>query len=58
MRITALLGLAGLILAMIVTVAPKASVTTNLASAEITGIDILGLTRNAGDLPAQQYAAH
>ena len=58
MRIAALLGLAGLILAMIVTVAPKASVTTNLASTEITGIDILGLTRNARDLPAQQYAAH
>jgi hypothetical protein len=58
MRIAVLLGLAGLVLAMIVTVAPKAAVTTNQASAEITGIDIPGLTRNAGDLPAQQYAAH
>lgn len=58
MRITALLGLAGLILALIVTVAPKAAVTTNQASAETIGIDILGLTRNARDLPAQQYAAY
>ena len=64
MRIAALLGLAGLILAMIVTVAPKAAVTTNQASTEIqtstefNGIDIPGLTRNAKDLPAQQYAAH
>jgi hypothetical protein len=58
MRIAALLGLAGLILALIVTVAPKAAVTTNQASTEITGVDIPGLTRNARDLPAQQYAAH
>ena len=58
MRITALLVLSGLALAMIVTVAPKASVTANDASAEMTGIDILGLTRNAKDLPVQQYAAH
>jgi hypothetical protein len=43
---------------MIVTVAPKAAVTTHQASTEISGIDILGLTRNARDLPAQQYAAH
>ena len=58
MRIAVLLGLAGLILALIVTVAPKAAVTTNQASAATTGIDILALTRNAKDLPAQQYAAH
>ena len=58
MRIAALLGLAGLILAMIVTVAPKAAVTTHQASTVSVGIDILDLTRNAKDLPAQQYAAH
>ena len=58
MRIAALLGLAGLILALIVTVAPKAAGTTPQASTEIVGIDILGLTRNAKDLPAQQFAAH
>jgi hypothetical protein len=58
MRITALLVLAGLILAVIVTVAPRASVITNQASTEIIGIDILGLTKDAKDLPPQQYAAH
>jgi hypothetical protein len=58
MRITALLVLAGVILAVIVTVAPRASVTTNQASTEIIGIDILGLTKNAKELPAQQFAAH
>jgi hypothetical protein len=58
MRITALLVLAGLAVAMIVTVAPKASVTALQASAEMTAVDIPGLTRNAKDLPVQQYAAH
>jgi hypothetical protein len=58
MRITALLVLAGVILAVIVTVAPRASVTTNQASTEIIGIDILGLTKNTKELPAQQFAAH
>ena len=58
MRMAALLVLASLILAVIITVAPKASVTTNHASTEIIGIDVLGLTKNAKDLPAQQFAAH
>jgi len=55
---TSLLVLAGLVLAVIVMVAPKASVTTNHASTEIIGIDIFGLTQNAKDLPVQQFAAH
>jgi hypothetical protein len=55
---TSLLVLAGLVLAVIVMVAPKASVTTNHASTEIIGIDVLGLTKSAKDLPAQQFAAH
>jgi len=58
MRIAALLVLAGVILVAIVTVAPRASVTTNQASTEIIGIDIFGLTQNAKDLPVQQFAAH
>jgi len=55
---TSLLVLAGLVLAVIVMVAPKASVTTNHASTEIIGIDVLGLTKSAKDLPTQQFAAH
>ena len=58
MRMTSLLVLAGLVLAVIVMVAPNASVTTNHASTEIIGIDVLGLTKSAKDLPTQQFAAH
>ena len=57
-KIVGLLGLAAHILTAIFTVAPKATVTMNASSTDIIGIDILGLTTAAKDLPVQQYAAH
>ena len=53
-----LFALAALVLAVIFAVAPKSIMTTNAASTEVYGIDILGLTKNARDLPVEQYAAH
>jgi hypothetical protein len=57
-RILALVALAAVILAVIVSVAPHATIVANEVSGEIYAIDILGLTRDAKDLPVQQYAAH
>jgi hypothetical protein len=54
----ALMAVAALVLTGIVWVSPRATVITNEASTELYGIDILGLTKNAKDLPVQQYAAH
>ncbi len=56
-----LLGLALMAAAMLATIfsiAPHSDITTNAASTEIVGIDILGLTKSAKDLPDHQYAAH
>lgn len=58
MQIAALVALAAVILAVIFTVAPRATVVANEVSGEIYAIDILGLTKQAKDLPEQQYAAH
>ena len=57
-ELIALAGLAALVLAGIVVVSLKATTTTNAASTEIYGIDIFGITRNAKDLPVQEFAAH
>jgi hypothetical protein len=57
-KIVGLLGLAALVLVGIFTVSPRATVTMNAASTDIVGIDILGLTKSAKDLPVQQFAAH
>ncbi len=57
-NIIGLLGLAAFILAGIFTIAPKATVTMNASSTDVIGIDILGLTKSAKDLPVQQYAAY
>jgi hypothetical protein len=57
-QLIALLALAAAVLAVIVIVAPNARTVTNEASTEIYGIDILGLTKAAKNLPEQQYAAH
>jgi hypothetical protein len=40
------------------TTGPKATVTVNAAETEILGVDILGLTKKAKDLPDHQYATH
>jgi hypothetical protein len=57
-KIVGLLGLAALVLTGIFTVSPRATVTMNASSTDIVGIDILGLTQSAKDLPVQQFAAH
>lgn len=58
MKITAIVALAALILAVIVLVAPHSTIVANEVSGEVYAIDILGLTKQAKDLPEQQYAAH
>jgi len=57
-NILAIVTLAALILAVIVSISPHASVVTNEVTGEVYAVDILGLTRDAKDLPLQQYAAH
>jgi hypothetical protein len=58
LQVIGIFALAALVLAVIVTVAPTATVMTNAASTEVYGIDVLGLTKNAKDLPVEQYAAY
>jgi len=57
-KIFGILALAALILAVIVSISPRAMIVTNEVSGEVYAIDILGLTKQAQDLPTQQYAAH
>ena len=57
-NVLAVLTLAALILAVIVAISPHTTIVANEATGEIYGVDILGLTKDAKDLPAQQYAAH
>ena len=52
------LALAAAVLTVIMAISPKVETIANEASTEIYGVDILGLTRNAQDLPEQHYAAH
>lgn len=53
-----LLALAAVIVAVIIAMSPNVTTIANEASTELYGVDILGLTKNAQDLPEQQYAAH
>jgi hypothetical protein len=57
-KILAILTLAALILAVIVSISPHATIVANEVTGEVYAIDVLGLTGSAGDLPVQQYAAH
>lgn len=53
------LALAAFILAVIFSISPKVETTANEASVSgAHGIDILGLTRNARNLPEEDYPAH
>ena len=56
-KLVALLALAALVPAAMMAVSPKAATNANEA-ATAYGIDILGLTRQATDLPEQQFAAN
>ncbi len=52
------LALAVFILAIIAAVTPKVETIADEASVGAYGIDILGLTRNARNLPEEDYPAH
>lgn len=52
------LFLSGLILGGIMVISPRATTIINEASTEIYGIDIMCLTKNAKDLPVQQFPTH
>ena len=56
-QVSAMLVLAALVLAGIIAISPNVTTVANEASTEIYGIDILGLTKNAKDMPEQQFAA-
>ena len=53
----AIIAVAALGLAVIFVVSPTATIIANEASTEIYGIDILGLTKNAKNMPVEQFAA-
>ncbi|MEJ0077107.1 MAG: hypothetical protein WDO17_17015 [Alphaproteobacteria bacterium] len=57
-KILAILTLAALILAVIVAISPHTSIVANEVTGEVYAIDVLGLTKNAKDLPVQAYVAH
>jgi len=57
MQVVAIIAVAALGLAVISVVSPTATIIANEASTEIYGIDILGLTTNAKNMPVEQFAA-
>ena len=57
-KVLAILTLAALILAVIIAISPHTTIVANEATGEVYGVDVLGLTKSAKDLPVQQYAAH
>jgi hypothetical protein len=57
-KILAILTLAALILAVIISISPHATTVANEVTGEVYAVDILGLTKNAKNLPVEQYAAH
>ena len=58
MQLAAIAALAALVLAIIFAVSPHATLVANEVSGEVYAVDILGLTKQATDLPEQKYAAH
>ena len=58
MEVIAALALAAFVVAVIVAIAPKATIIANDVTGEVYGIDVLAITKDAKDLPVQQYAAH
>jgi len=52
-----LLALAAVIVAVIIAMSPNVTAIANESSTELYGVDILGLTKNAQNLPEHQYAA-
>lgn len=58
LQLTVLLVLAAFIVAVIWVAAPRATTTLNASGTDVIGIDILGLTKQAADLPEQHFAAY
>jgi len=57
-QVTAVLAAAAVVLALIVTVSPHATIVANEASGEVYGVDILGLTKKAVNLVDQEFPTH
>jgi len=57
-EILAILTLAALILAVIVSISPHTTTLANEVTGEVYAVDIFGLTKDAKDPATQQYAAH
>lgn len=57
-QVTAALAAAAIVLAVILAASFQATIVANEASGEIYGVDILGLTKNAQNLPEQQFPTH
>ena len=43
---------------VVLALSPPVTIVANEASGDIYGVDILGITKNAGNLPEQQFPAH
>jgi hypothetical protein len=58
-HIVGLAVLAALVLAIILAIAPRTTLITNVVSGEVYGIDVTGFTATDADgAPAQRYARH
>ena len=57
-QVTVALVSVGVILAAILTISPRAAVVADEMSGDIYGIDILGITQSATNLPVQQFSAN
>ena len=52
------LASAAAVLALILAISPHATIVANETSGDAYGIDILDITKNAKNLPEQQFPAH
>ena len=57
-QVTIVLASAAVVLALVLAISPQTTIVAKEASSEISGIDILGITKNAKNLPEQQFPAH
>jgi len=57
-QVTIVLASAAVVLALVLAISPQTTIVAKEASSEISGIDILGITKNAKNLPEQQFPEH
>ena len=57
-QVVSALALAAVVLAVTFTIAPKTTVIADEVTGGVYRIDVLAITRDAKDMPVQQYAAH